>query len=165
MRPVSHLQTIDWPFGRSSRPLPIGQRYHVAPRQQVLRNLQVFSCGSEVLSCSCRAKNVLCGGGLVLRASRKHFLSGDGDGARMTRSAALWLSALVISASAGAASAADQAIIRKAAVAPEATEYGNLYYGFDWNSHRSLVGYMGVLYAPFGGMDKSGLPVSALRLT
>jgi hypothetical protein len=82
----------------------------------------------------------------------------------MTRSAAFWLSALVISASAGAASAADQAIIRKAAAAPEATEYGNLYYGFDWNSHRSLVGYMGVLYAPFGGMDKSGLRVSAFGL-
>src|SRR5215470_12862741 len=82
----------------------------------------------------------------------------------MTRSAsAFWLSALVISASAGAASAADQAIIRKAAVAPEVTEYGNLYYGFDWNSHRSLVGYMGVLYAPYG-MDKSGLRVSAFGL-
>jgi hypothetical protein len=82
----------------------------------------------------------------------------------MTRSAAFWLSALVISATAGTASAADQAIIRKAAAAPEATEYGNLYYGFDWNSHRSLVGYMGVLYAPFGGMDKSGLRVSAFGL-
>ena len=59
----------------------------------------------------------------------------------MTRSAsAFWLSALVISATAGTASAADQAIIRKAAAAPEAIEYGNLYYGFDWTSHRSLVG-------------------------
>jgi Cellulose biosynthesis protein BcsS len=82
----------------------------------------------------------------------------------MTRSAsAFWLSALVISASAGAASAADQAIIRKAAVAPERIEYGNLYYGVDWTSHRSLVGYMGVLYAPYG-MDKSGLRVSAFGL-
>src|SRR3954465_15504498 len=44
------------------------------------------------------------------------FLVWRRDGARMTRSAsAFWLSALVISASAGAASAADQAIIRKAA--------------------------------------------------
>ena len=82
----------------------------------------------------------------------------------MTRSAsAFWLSALVISATAGTASAADQAIIRKAAAAPEAIEYGNLYYGFDWTSHRSLVGYMGVLYAPYG-MDKSGLRVSAFGL-
>jgi hypothetical protein len=82
----------------------------------------------------------------------------------MTRSAsAFWLSALVISATAGTASAADQAIIRKAAAAPEATEYGNLYYGFDWTSHRSMVGYIGVLYAPYG-MDKSGLRVSAFGL-
>jgi len=82
----------------------------------------------------------------------------------MTRSASVFcLSALVITVSASAASAADQAIIRKAAAAPEATEYGNLYYGYDLTSHRSLVGYMGVLYAPYG-MDKSGLRVSAFGL-
>src|SRR5215470_17085479 len=81
----------------------------------------------------------------------------------MTRSAAFLLSALVISAMTGTASAADQAIIRKAAAAPEQIEYGNLYYGVDWTSHRSLVGYMGVLYAPYG-MDESGLRVSAFGL-
>jgi len=82
----------------------------------------------------------------------------------MTRSAsAFWLSALVISATASTASAADQAVVLKAAPAKEATEYGNLYYGFDWTSHRSLAGYMGVLYAPYG-MDKSGLRVSAFGL-
>src|SRR5215510_4103259 len=82
----------------------------------------------------------------------------------MTRSAsAFLLSALVISATAGTASAADQAVVLKAAPAKEVTEYGNLYYGFDVNSHRSLVGYMGVLYAPYG-MDKSGLRVSAFGL-
>jgi hypothetical protein len=83
----------------------------------------------------------------------------------MTRSASVFLlSALAITVSAGAASAADQAVVLKAAPAKEAVEYGNLYYGYDWNSHRSLVGYMGVLYAPFGGMDKSGLRLSAFGL-
>jgi len=82
----------------------------------------------------------------------------------MTRSAsAFWLSALVISATAGTASAADQAVVLKAAPAKEVTEYGNLYYGFDVTSHRSLAGYMGVLYAPYG-MDKSGLRLSAFGL-
>src|SRR3954471_679347 len=102
--------------------------------------------------------------GLVLRASRNIFWSGERDEARMTRNASVfWLSALVISATAGTASAADQAVVLKAAPAKEATEYGNLYYGFDWTSHRSMVGYMGVLYAPYG-MDKSGLRVSAFGL-
>jgi hypothetical protein len=47
--------------------------------------------------------------------------------------------------------------------AAEPIEYGNVYVGVDANTNHSLVGYTGVLYAPFG-MDKSGLRLSAFGL-
>lgn len=53
--------------------------------------------------------------------------------------------------------------VYKAAVKATAIEYGNLYFGVDATSHRSLVGYTGVLYAPYG-MHQSGLRVSAFGL-
>jgi hypothetical protein len=48
-------------------------------------------------------------------------------------------------------------------LAAEAIDYGNLYFGTDVNTNGGLVGLAGVLYAP-GGMDNSGLRVSALGL-
>jgi hypothetical protein len=71
--------------------------------------------------------------------------------------------ALMNAAAISSASAADKAIITKAAPKAEVTEYGNLYFGVDWTSHRSLAGYMGVLYAP-NGMDVSGLRLAAFGL-
>jgi cellulose biosynthesis protein BcsS len=73
------------------------------------------------------------------------------------------LSALVVVASAGVATAADMPL-KAPSAGPEKIEYGNLYSGVDWTSHRSLVGYMGVLYAP-NGMEQSGLRLSAFGLT
>src|SRR5215471_19546000 len=73
------------------------------------------------------------------------------------------LSALVVFVvSAGVATGADMPL-KAPSAEPDKIEYGNLYYGVDWTSHRSLVGYMGVLYAPYG-MDKSGLRLSAFGL-
>jgi len=81
----------------------------------------------------------------------------------MTRSKSLWLAAILLAVPAGGAIAADQAVVYKAPAAAEKIEYGNLYFGFDWTSHHSLAGYMGVLYAP-QGMDKSGIRLSAFGL-
>ena len=72
-------------------------------------------------------------------------------------------SALVVAASVGVAAAADMPL-KAPPLAPEKIEYGNLYFGVDWTSHRSLVGYMGVLYAP-SGMEQSGVRLSAFGLT
>lgn len=67
-----------------------------------------------------------------------------------------------IALSSNAVMAADMPV--KAAPAPaEPIEYGNLYFGVDWNSHKSIAGYTGILYAPYG-MDKSGLRLSAFGL-
>src|SRR5262245_17768059 len=73
------------------------------------------------------------------------------------------LCALVVVASASVAAAADMPL-KAPPVAPEKIEYGNLYSGVDWTSHGSLVGYVGVLYAP-NGMEQSGLRLSAFGLT
>jgi len=81
----------------------------------------------------------------------------------MTRSKSIWLAAIMLGASASGAMAADQAVVLKAAPAAQKIEYGNLYFGFDWTSHRSLAGYVGVLYAP-EGMHKSGIRLSAFGL-
>ena len=60
--------------------------------------------------------------------------------------------------------AADQPLVTKAIAAPAAAiEYGNLYFGVDWTSHKSLAGYSGVLWAPWG-MHQSGLRLSAFGL-
>jgi Cellulose biosynthesis protein BcsS len=60
--------------------------------------------------------------------------------------------------------AADRPLITKPMSAPAMPiEYGNLYFGVDWNSHKSLAGYTGVLYAPYG-MHQSGLRLSAFGL-
>jgi hypothetical protein len=59
------------------------------------------------------------------------------------RSTSVSLSMLALAASVGAAVAADMPV-KAPPVAPEKIEYGNLYFGVDWNSHRSLAGYMGV---------------------
>src|SRR5262245_1137501 len=72
------------------------------------------------------------------------------------------LSALIVVASVSGAAAADMPL-KAPAQAPEKIEYGNLYFGVDWTSHRSLAGYMGVLYAP-GGMERSGLRLAAFGL-
>jgi hypothetical protein len=73
------------------------------------------------------------------------------------------LSALAVVASTGVGAAADMPL--KASLAtPEKIEYGNLYFGVDWTSHRSLAGYIGVLYAP-NGMEQSGLRLSAFGLS
>lgn len=83
----------------------------------------------------------------------------------MTRGNSTWLSAALVVVSTTVAMAADKAVITKAPVAPAAThiEYGNLYFGVDWTSHKSLAGYTGVLYAPTG-MHQSGLRLSAFGL-
>ena len=47
--------------------------------------------------------------------------------------------------------------------AAEPIDYGNLYFGTDVNTHRGLVGYGGLLYAP-GGMDNSGLRIAIFGL-
>jgi Cellulose biosynthesis protein BcsS len=73
------------------------------------------------------------------------------------------LSALVVAASVSVVAAADMPL-KAPLAAPEKIEYGNLYFGVDWTSHRSLAGYMGVLYAP-NGMEQSGLRLSAFGLT
>src|SRR5215470_9676822 len=78
------------------------------------------------------------------------------------RSTAVSLSMLALAASVDAAVAADMPVKAKP-LAPEKIEYGNLYFDVDWTSHRSLAGYMGVLYAP-GSMDKSGLRLAAFGL-
>ena len=71
----------------------------------------------------------------------------------MMRSTSMSLSMLALAASVGAAMAADMPV-KAPPVAPEKIEYGNLYFGVDWTSHRSLAGYVGVLYAP-GGMERA----------
>lgn len=83
----------------------------------------------------------------------------------MTRGKSVLLSAALLAASATTVLAADKAIVTKAPVAPAGTaiEYGNLYFGVDWTSHKSLAGYGGVLYAP-SGMHQSGLRLSAFGL-
>jgi len=80
----------------------------------------------------------------------------------MMRSTSMSLSMLALAASAGVAFAADMPV-KAPPAAPEKIEYGNLYFGVDWTSHRSLAGYMGVLYAP-GGMERSGLRLAAFGL-
>ncbi|MCC6890822.1 MAG: cellulose biosynthesis protein BcsS [Hyphomicrobiales bacterium] len=67
--------------------------------------------------------------------------------------------------SAHAVKAADQPLVTKATAAPVAApiEYGNLYFGIDWNSHKSRAGYAGILYAP-QGMHQSGLRLSVFGL-
>src|SRR5262245_64585679 len=80
----------------------------------------------------------------------------------MMRSISGSLSMLVRGATVGAAAAADMPV-KAPITAPEKLEYGNLYFGVDWPSHRSLAGYMGVLYAP-GSMDKSGLRLAVFGL-
>jgi hypothetical protein len=62
-----------------------------------------------------------------------------------------------------ASEAADMPMHSKAAPLPERIEYGNLFFGADWNSHKSLAGYMGMLYAP-SGMHQSGLRLAGFGL-
>jgi hypothetical protein len=59
--------------------------------------------------------------------------------------------------------AADIPMYTKAIPAAQPIEYGNLYFGVDWTSHKSLAGYAGVLYAP-AGMHQSGWRLSAFGL-
>ena len=85
-------------------------------------------------------------------------------GANMTKNlcavAALIGVAVLLS---GAARAADIPMYTKAIPAPQKIEYGNIYFGVDWNTHKSLAGYTGVLYAP-AGMHLSGWRLSAFGL-
>ena len=74
-----------------------------------------------------------------------------------------FLSVLLIVSSARAAMAADLTLARTPSAASEKIEYGNVYFGTDWNTHKSLVGYVGVLYAP-SGMDTSGVRLAAFGL-
>jgi opacity protein-like surface antigen len=80
------------------------------------------------------------------------------------RKGSIALSALIIVAASASVAAAADMPLKAPPVAAEKIEYGNLYFGLDWTSHRSLVGYMGVLYAP-NGMEQSGLRLSAFGLT
>jgi Cellulose biosynthesis protein BcsS len=50
-----------------------------------------------------------------------------------------------------------------AAAAAEPIDYGNLYFGVDANTNGGLVGYSGLLYAPYG-MDYSGLRIALFGL-
>ena len=54
-------------------------------------------------------------------------------------------------------------LITKPASVAAPIEYGNLYFGVDWNSHKSAAAYTGVLYAPYG-MHQSGLRFSLFGL-
>jgi Cellulose biosynthesis protein BcsS len=79
----------------------------------------------------------------------------------MTRGVLLLLAAAVAATSGNVAFAADMPV--KARPAAEKIEYGNLYFGVDWTSHRSLAGYVGVLYAP-NGMHQSGIRLAGFGL-
>jgi Cellulose biosynthesis protein BcsS len=72
-------------------------------------------------------------------------------------------SAAIAVSSVVGANAADIPLYTKAIPAPAKIEYGNLYFGVDWTSHKSLAGYTGVLYAP-QGMHLSGWRLSAFGL-
>ena len=88
--------------------------------------------------------------------------SGRLRGPKMTRWRFIPLSATLIVASVAAGSAADRPVL-KAPVAPPKVDFGNLFYGVDADSHSSLAGYLGVLYAPYG-MHQSGIRLTAFAL-
>lgn len=72
------------------------------------------------------------------------------------------LSAAFVASSIAAAVAADRPVL-KAPAAPQKVDFGNLFYGVDADSHGSLAGYLGVLYAPYG-MHQSGIRLTAFGL-
>jgi hypothetical protein len=84
-------------------------------------------------------------------------------GAEMTRWYIIPLSLATIAASMTLSPAADKAVPIYKAPVPATIEYGNIYFGVDATSHKSLAGYAGVLYAPFG-MHQSGIRLSAFGL-
>jgi len=53
--------------------------------------------------------------------------------------------------------------VKAPVIAAEVIDYGNLYFGVDANTNGGLVGYSGILYAPFG-MGTSGLRLSLFGL-
>jgi hypothetical protein len=61
------------------------------------------------------------------------------------------------------ASAADMPVYKAPVAAAQKIEYGNIYFGFDANSHYGLAGYAGILYAPTG-MHQSGVRLSVFGL-
>jgi hypothetical protein len=72
------------------------------------------------------------------------------------------LGAAAIAVSPTVGSAADMPV-KAPIAAPAAIEYGNVYFGFDTNSHHGLAGYAGILYAPTG-MHQSGIRLSVFGL-
>lgn len=71
-------------------------------------------------------------------------------------------SAAAIAVSPAVVNAADMPV-KAPIAAPAKIEYGNIYFGFDANSHHSLAGYAGILYAPTG-MHQSGIRLSVFGL-
>jgi hypothetical protein len=58
---------------------------------------------------------------------------------------------------------AADAPVYKAYKAPPPPDFGNIYFGVDLTSHGGLVGYAGILYAPYG-MDVSGIRLALFGL-
>ncbi|MCC6946201.1 MAG: cellulose biosynthesis protein BcsS [Bradyrhizobiaceae bacterium] len=78
----------------------------------------------------------------------------------MKRLSVVSLSAAFVTVSAAAGFAADLPVLK---APPAKIEHGNLFYGFDADSHGSLVGYLGALYAPYG-LHQSGVRLTAFGL-
>jgi len=78
----------------------------------------------------------------------------------MKRLCVVSLSAAFVTVSAAAGFAADLPVLK---APPPKIEYGNFFYGIDGDSHGSLAGYLGVLYAPYG-MHQSGVRFTAFGL-
>jgi hypothetical protein len=74
-----------------------------------------------------------------------------------------YVAALLFGFSVMPAMAADMPVKAAALAVAEPLDYGNLYFGTDVNTNGGLVGYGGILYAPYS-MDRSGLRLSVFGL-
>jgi hypothetical protein len=74
----------------------------------------------------------------------------------------LMVASAAIAVSPAIVNAADMPV-KAPIAAPAKIEYGNIYVGFDANSHHGLAGYAGILYAP-NGMHQSGVRISVFGL-
>jgi hypothetical protein len=84
-------------------------------------------------------------------------------GTTMRSSFRLLLASAAIAISPTVVMAADMPVYKAPIAAPAKVEYGNIYFGFDTNSHHGLAGYAGILYAPTG-MHQSGVRISVFGL-
>ena len=73
-----------------------------------------------------------------------------------------WVAALFLGFPGMSAMAADMPL-KAPIMAAGPVDYGNLYFGTDVNTNGGLLGYGGILYAPYG-RDKSGLRLSLFGL-